>query len=167
MSSTALVKLDGNTGGQGELIQLVSFLLSGEEYGVEVLKVREIIRMPTITHMPNTPHYVEGIINLRGKVIPIISMRKRFNLMESENNNQTRIIIMDVAGMLNGFIVDAVSEVIRIHNSEIQPPPSMILSEGIGQEFITGVINHAERLLIVMDVDRMFTENERESFSAE
>ena len=163
MSTTALVKLDNTK--SDELIQLVSFMLADEEYGVEVLKVREIIRMPTITKMPNVPQHVEGIINLRGKVIPIISMRRRFGLMENENNGQTRIIIMDVVGTLTGFIVDAVSEVIRIHSSEIQPPPSMMLSGGASQEFITGVYNHAERLLIIMDIDRMFSEDERDSFT--
>ena len=163
MSTNALVKVDAHSK-QDELIQLVSFMLADEEYGVEVLKVREIIRMPTITKMPNVPQHVEGIINLRGKVIPIISMRRRFCLMENENSNQTRIIIMDVCGTLTGFIVDAVSEVIRVRSSEIQPPPSMVLSGGIGQEFITGVINHAERLLIVMDIDMMFSEDERDSF---
>jgi purine-binding chemotaxis protein CheW len=163
MSTNALVKLD-DVSKSNELIQLVSFMLAKEEYGVEVLKVREIIRMPSITKMPNTMQYVEGIINLRGKVIPIISMRKRFGLPENENNSQTRIIIMEVAGSLTGFIVDAVSEVIRIHSSEIQPPPTMVLSCGIGQEFITGVFNHAERLLIIMDVDRMFSNEELDSF---
>jgi purine-binding chemotaxis protein CheW len=165
MATNALVKMD-DISKNDELIQLVSFMLANEEYGVEVLKVREIIRMPTITKMPNVPQHVEGIINLRGKVIPIISMRKRFNLMESENSSQTRIIIMDVAGSLTGFIVDAVSEVIRIHSSEIQPPPSMVVSGGIEQDFITGVFNHAERLLIIMDIDRMFSDDERESFGA-
>jgi purine-binding chemotaxis protein CheW len=150
---------------QDELIQLVSFMLSEEEYGVEVLKVREIIRMPTITRMPNVQQHIEGIINLRGKVIPIVSMRRRFNLIENENSSQTRIIIMDVAGCQTGFIVDAVSEVIRIHSSEIQPPPSMVLSGGVNQEFITGVFNHAERLLIIMDIDRMFSDSEREYFA--
>jgi len=163
MSTHALVKRDDTK--NDELIQLVSFMLADEEYGVEVLKVREIIRMPTITKMPNVPQHVEGIINLRGKVIPIISMRRRFGLMENQNSSQTRIIIMDVVGSLTGFIVDAVSEVIRIHSSEIQPPPSMMLSGGVGQEFITGVFNHAERLLIIMDIDRMFSDDERESFS--
>ncbi|MDD2272804.1 MAG: chemotaxis protein CheW [Desulfuromonadaceae bacterium] len=165
MSTDALVKLD-EVAKSDELIQLVSFMLADEEYGVEVLKVREIIRMPTITKMPNVPQHVEGIINLRGKVIPIISMRRRFNLMENENNSHTRIIIMDVVGCLTGFIVDAVSEVIRIRGSEIQPPPSMALAGGVGQEFITGVYNRAERLLVIMDVDLMFSEGERESFSA-
>lgn len=165
MSTRALVKSDDSVK-HDELIQLVSFMLAEEEYGVEVLKVREIIRMPTITKMPNVPQHVEGIVNLRGKVIPIISMRRRFNLMESENNSQTRIIIMDVAGSLTGFIVDAVSEVIRIHSSEIQPPPAMMRSGGIEQEFITGVFNHADRLLVIMDIDRMFSDDERESFGA-
>jgi len=164
MATQALVKID-DSNKKDELIQLVSFILADEEYGVEVLKVREIIRMPTITKMPNVPQHVEGIINLRGKVIPIISMRRRFGLMESENSSQTRIIIMDVAGSLTGFIVDAVSEVIRIHSSEIQPPPSMVMSGGVSQEFITGVFNHAERLLIIMDIDRMFSDDERGSFA--
>lgn len=165
MSTNALVKSD-NAAKHDELLQLVSFMLAEEEYGVEVLKVREIIRMPSITKMPNVPQHVEGIINLRGKVIPIISMRKRFGLMESENNVHTRIIIMDVAGSLTGFIVDAVSEVIRVHSSEIQPPPAMVSADGVGQEFITGVFNHADRLLVIMDVDRMFTADERDGFSA-
>jgi purine-binding chemotaxis protein CheW len=165
MSTQALVKVDAGAK-HDELIQLVSFMLADEEYGVEVLKVREIIRMPTITKMPNVPHHVEGIINLRGKVIPIISMRRRFGLMENGNNIQTRIIIMDVSGRLTGFIVDSVSEVIRIHSSEIQPPPTMVSSGGIGQEFITGVFNHAERLLIIMDIDRMFSDDEQAGFDS-
>lgn len=121
--------------GHDELIQLVSFRLDSEEYGVEVLKVREIIRMPAITKMPNADQLVEGIINLRGKVIPIVSMRKRFGLLESEYNGQTRIIIMDVANDMTGFIVDAVSEVIRIRSSEIQPPPTMALSGGVSSGY--------------------------------
>lgn len=165
MSTHALVKKDEAVK-HDQLIQLVSFMLSDEEYGVEVLKVREIIRMPTITKMPNTPHYVEGIINLRGKVIPIISLRKRFGLMEAENSMHTRIMVMDVGGGLTGLIVDAVSEVIRIRSSEIQPPPSMMLTGGINQEFITGVYNHAERLLIIMDVEGMFSEDERQTLGA-
>ncbi|MDY0300441.1 MAG: chemotaxis protein CheW [Trichlorobacter sp.] len=165
MSTTALVSRTDAGAGRDELIQLVSFMLSGEEYGVEVLKVREIIRMPEITKMPNTPHYVEGIINLRGKVIPIISMRKRFGLMDADHDSHTRIMVMDVAGGLTGFVVDAVSEVIRIRSGEIQPPPTMV-SGNIDQEFITGVFNHTDRLLIIMDVDRMFSDSERESFAA-
>lgn len=138
----------------GELIQLVSFNLDCEEYGVEVLTVREIIRMIPITHMPNTPNYVEGIINLRGKVIPVISMRKKFGLMESENNTHTRIMVMVIGGELTGFIVDGVSEVIRVSASEIQPSPAAV-SGSMDQDFVSGVINRAERLLVVLDLEKI------------
>ncbi|KAB0666011.1 purine-binding chemotaxis protein CheW [Oryzomonas japonica] len=158
--SNALVPITG-AGGSSELAQLVSFSICNEEYGVEVLKVREIIRMTTITHMPNTPPYVEGVINLRGKVIPIMSMRKRFGLAETANDSQTRIIVIDIAGSLTGFIVDSVAEVIRITGSEIQPPPSMT-SGGLEQEFIVGVVNRADRMLILLDPDKMLSRTERE-----
>jgi purine-binding chemotaxis protein CheW len=119
--------------------------------------------MISITHMPNTPSYVEGIINLRGKVIPVISMRRRFGLMDSENNSHTRIIVMDIGGELTGFIVDSVSEVIRISGSEIQPSPSAA-SGGADQEFITGVINHGERLLVLLNLEKMYAGDEKQIF---
>ena len=150
---------------RGELIQLVSFNLDQEEYGVDVLKVREIIRMPIVTRVPNTPHFVEGVINLRGKVIPIISMRQRFGLMETENDKQTRIMVMDVDGELMGFIVDSVSEVIRISGSEIQPSPAVV-ANGIDQDCIAGVINQAERLLVLLDLEKMFSNDEKSLFGS-
>ena len=159
MATNALVKVDG-AAQHDELIQLVSFMLDNEEYGVEVLKVREIIRMPGITRMPNTPEYVEGIINLRGKIIPVVSMRKKFGLPELESGSQTRIVVMDIGGELMGFIVDSVSEVIRISGSEIQPPPSMGAGE-IDQECITGVLNKSDRLLILLNLERLFSHDER------
>jgi purine-binding chemotaxis protein CheW len=158
--SNALVSVN-TTEKNNELTQLVTFNLDNEEYGVAVLRVREIIRMPTITRVPNTPPYVQGVINLRGKVIPIISLRNRFNLMEAEYNNRTRIMVMDVEGELMGFVVDAVSEVIRISASEIQPSPS-ITSGNIEQECIAGVINHGERLLVVLELERMFSHEEKQ-----
>jgi purine-binding chemotaxis protein CheW len=162
--SNALVPVK-NDESHGELIQLVSFNLDQEEYGVDVLKVREIIRMPTVTRVPNTPNYVEGVINLRGKVIPIISMRKKFGLGEVDNDKQTRIMVMDVDGELMGFIVDAVSEVIRISGSEIQPSPAVVAS-GIDQECIAGVINQTERLLVLLDLEKMFSQDERRIFGS-
>jgi purine-binding chemotaxis protein CheW len=145
------------TQASNEIIQLVSFELDGEEYGIDVLTVREIIRMPSITKMPNTPDYLDGIINLRGTVVPIISLRKRFSLMDREHDRQSRILVMEVGDSLTGFIVDAVAEVIRISSSEIQPPPS-IAQGSTAQECITGVINHAERLLIALDLNRLFSD---------
>lgn len=150
----------------GNIIQLVSFELGGEEYGVDVLAVREIIRMPAITRMPNTRDYVDGIINLRGAVVPIISLRKRFGLCESELDHQSRILVMEVGDGMTGFVVDAVSEVIRIQGNDIQPPPSLVLAGGLSQEFITGVYKHDERLLIIVDLGRMFSGEEQEYLNA-
>ena len=149
---------------QHELIQLVSFNLGREEYAVEVLKVREIIRMTSITQIPNTPPSVQGIINLRGKVIPIVSLRKKFSMSGSEDDQHTRIIVMDIGGTLTGFIVDGVSEVIRISSGEIQTPPSMVTG-GIDQDFICGVIQHADQLLLMLQLDRMFSSEERHAFA--
>ncbi|CAG0969675.1 chemotaxis protein CheW [Geobacter sp.] len=149
---------------RNELIQLVSFKLEHEEYGVNVLKVREIIRMPSITRVPNTPHYIEGVINLRGKVIPIISMRKRFNLPDGEISSQTRIMVIDMEGELMGFVVDAVSEVIRIAESEIQPPPAVVNS-AVEQECLAGVINQTDRLLFFLNLEKLISRDERHLFS--
>jgi len=149
----------------GELIQLVSFNLEKEEYGINVLMVREIIRMLSITRVPNTPHYVEGVINLRGKVIPIISLRRKFDLEEAEYDKRTRIMVMEVVGELMGFIVDEVSEVIRISEREIQPPPPVVAS-GIEQECMAGVINQADRLLVLLDLEKMFSDDEKRMFSS-
>ncbi|MDY0300084.1 MAG: chemotaxis protein CheW [Trichlorobacter sp.] len=165
--SNALVPMDAQnsqvTDSSG-LIQLVSFSLDDEEYGVNVLKVREIIRMPIITRVPNTPHYVQGVINLRGKVIPIIGMRARFGLNAAIHDNHTRIMVMDVSGELMGFVVDSVSEVIRISANEIQPSPAVV-SSSIDQECISGVINQPDRLLVLLNLENMFTPEERQLFS--
>ena len=160
---TAAVNFHGE-GFKEERMQLVSFNLGNEEYGIEVLKVREIIRMPNITRVPNTPHYVEGVINLRGKVIPIISLRKKFTLPASETDGRTRIMVMDTANELTGFIVDSVAEVIRISSGEIQPAPPVIAG-GVEQEFLAGVINREDRLLVLLDMEKLFSQDERKQFS--
>ncbi|GFO61543.1 chemotaxis protein CheW [Geomonas silvestris] len=163
MSRAIVPLVKGET--QNELIQLVSFNLGAEEYAVEVLKVREIIRMTAITHIPNTPPSIEGIINLRGKVIPIVSLRSRFNMMESDTDQHTRIMVMDIDGKLMGFIVDGVSEVIRISSGEIQPSPAMAAG-GMDQDFICGVIQRGEQLLLMLQLDRMFSGEEQDAFSS-
>ncbi|HOI15855.1 MAG TPA: chemotaxis protein CheW, partial [Geobacteraceae bacterium] len=107
-------------------------------------------------------YYEEGAMNLSGKVIPIIFLRKKFSVPEVENDKQTRIIVMDVDGELMGFIVDAVSEVIRISSAEIQPPPAVV-NGGLEQEYLSGVINRADRLLVLLDLERVFSKAERDS----
>lgn len=150
-------------GAADKRMQLVSFNLDKEEYGVEVLKVREIIRPPTVTRVPNMPPYVEGVMNLRGKVIPIISLRKRFSMSDTENDNRTRIMVMEMASELIGFVVDAVAEVIRITTDEIQPPPAFVRG-GVEQESLTGVINQEDRLLILLNLEKIFSAEEQALF---
>lgn len=158
---SSMPAITGEVGVSYKVIQLVSFELDGEEYGIDVLAVREIIRMPALTKMPNTPDYLDGIINLRGTVVPIISLRKRFNLMEHEQDRQSRILVMEVGNGMTGFIVDAVAEVIRVSSAEIQAPPEIALGNTV-HDCITGVINHAERLLIMLDLNRLFSNEEKQ-----
>ena len=155
-STAAFQKGEGSV----ELIQLVSFMLGQEEFGVDVLKIREIIRVPDVTRVPNTPPYVEGVINLRGKVIPVMSMRKRFGLEDLPFDKQTRIMVMDVDDELMGFIVDAVSEVIRVSEEEIQPPPAVVTS-GVDHECLSGVISQSERLLVLLNLEKISSREER------
>lgn len=135
-----------------EILQLVSFRLGEEEYAIDILKVQEINRIVEITSVPNSPAYVEGVINLRGRVIPVIDLRKRFGLHAKEADAQTRIMVVDV-GTTVGLIVDSVSEVLRLSADTIEPPPPM--TGGDGSEFIRGVGKLQDRLLILLDIDRL------------
>jgi purine-binding chemotaxis protein CheW len=141
-------------------IQLVSFLLGEEEFGADILMVQEIIRMQPITRVPNAPHFVEGVINLRGKVIPIVDLRKRLNIGDAENTRKTRVIVVDVEGKLTGFIVDSVSQVLRIPKNTIEPAPSIVAAD-IDSEYITGVSKLDDRLLILLDFTKILTTHEK------
>ena len=135
-----------------QVLQLVGFCLGNEEYGVHILQVREIIRIQELTRVPNTPPYVEGIMNLRGKVIPIISLRKRLGLEDRDHAEQTRIVVLEAGGMLIGFIVDSVSEVLRIPVSLVTPVPRI---GSVEREFVSGIGKLDDRLVLLLDVDRI------------
>ncbi len=139
--------------GSSELLQLVSFNIGSEEFGVDILKVQEINRMVDITKVPQAPHYVEGVINLRGKVIPIIDLRKRFSLEVKAHDKNTRIVVVDIGGNIMGMIVDAVSEVLRLPSDTIEPPPELVT--GINSEYIKGVAKLEDRLLIFLDLSKV------------
>jgi len=143
-----------------ELLQLVSFNIGDEEFGVDILKVQEINRMVEVTRVPNAPEYVDGVINLRGKVIPIIDLRRRFGMPRKEKDKNSRIIVVELAGKVLGFVVDAVSEVLRIPGSVTEPPPSIIA--GIKAEYITAIGKLENRLLILLDLERVLTVDEHE-----
>jgi purine-binding chemotaxis protein CheW len=147
-----------------ELLQLVSFNIGDEEFGVNILKVQEINRMLAVTRVPNAPEYVDGVINLRGKVIPIIDLRRRFGMERKEHDKNTRIIVVELCGKIVGFVVDAVSEVLRIPKSVTEPPPQIVA--GIDAEYITAVGKLEDRLLILLDLEKVLTTDEKGEVSA-
>ena len=144
-------------------IQLVVFTLKQGnlvcEYGVPITKVQEIISMVTPTKLPQAPDFVEGIINLRGKIIPIIDLKQRYKMGASTVNNENRSIVVEVAGQTVGIIVDEVSEVLRLSIDSIEPPPAVI--GGIASDYLTGVGKLEDRLLILLDMDRILDESEK------
>ena len=143
-----------------ELIQLVTFSIGEEEFGVDILKVQEIIRTMEITKVPRAPEFVEGVINLRGKVIPIVDLRKRFGLETRDHDKHTRIIVIEINQMIVGFVVDSVSEVLRIPANTVEPPPPVV--SGLESEYISGVGKLQDRLLILLDLDRLLSNEEHD-----
>lgn len=146
-----------------DLIQLVTFRIDDEEFGVDILRVQEIIRMMGITKVPKAPDFVEGVINLRGNVIPILDLRKRFRLEPREHDGQTRIIVIEIDNLVVGFIVDSVSEVLRIPENTVEPPPSVV--SGLDSEYISGVGKLDDRLLILLDLNKLLSREETEVLS--
>jgi purine-binding chemotaxis protein CheW len=146
-----------------DLMQLVTFSLDQEEFGVDILKVQEIIRMMEITKVPKSPEFVEGVINLRGKVIPVIDLRSRFGLDSHAYDKDTRIMVIDINNVIVGFVVDAVSEVLRITADTVEPPPPVVA--GIESDYISGVGKLKDRLLILLDLDRLLSGTERDELS--
>jgi purine-binding chemotaxis protein CheW len=142
-----------STGAVNELLQLVSFKISEEEFGIDILKVQEIIRMLEITQVPNSPQYVDGVINLRGKVIPIVDLRCRFGMERREHDRNSRIVVVELSGKIIGFVVDSVNEVLRIPKNVTEPPPELVT--GVDTKYITAVGKLEDRLLILLDLDKV------------
>jgi len=136
-----------------DILQLVSFKLGDEEFGIDILVVQEIIRMISITKVPNSPYYVEGVINLRGKVIPVIDLRVRLGMEKIELKNSTRVIVIELEGRILGFIVDSVSEVLRISKNITEAPPDLIA--GVDSKYIKSVGKLEDRLLILLNLEAL------------
>lgn len=138
-------------------LQLVTFRLASEEYGLPITKVQEINRLVPVTKLPQTPTFMEGIINLRGRIIPVVDLRKRFQMVVSAHDDDTRIIIVEIKGQVVGLTVDAVTEVIRVNTANIEPPPETVAVES---RYISGVGKIDNRLIILLDIDKILTDQE-------
>ena len=142
--------------------QLVTFQLGEELYGVNIMDVKEIVRVQDVRAIPNAPFYVEGIFNLRGEIIPIINLHKRFHIKRAfayeEDELLSGFIIIDIDGMKLGIIIDRVSRVVTVEKEDIQPPPQML--SGIGTEYIQGVVRQEDGYLIILNIRDLFNPKE-------
>jgi purine-binding chemotaxis protein CheW len=143
----------GATGFSADSNQFLTFVLGSEEYGIDILKVQEIRGYSAITAMPNTPPHIKGVMNLRGAVVPVVDLRSKFGMAETEYNKFTVIIVVMVGTRISGLVVDAVSDVLNIARAEIEPPPE--LESGIDASFITGLAKASEKLIMLLDIERL------------
>jgi purine-binding chemotaxis protein CheW len=143
-------------------VQLVTFMLGGEEYGVPISQIQEIDRLSKITKVPKAARFVEGVTNLRGEVIPVLDTRKRFDLEVKSSDDRTRIMIVELGGVKTGLIVDSVREVLSLSKKDIAPPPQAIHS-GIDQRFISGIgkVDAGKRMIVLLDVEKILSKTEQ------
>jgi len=138
--------------------QLVVFVMAETEFGIDIRHVREVIRVPDVTPMPRTPQFIEGIINLRGRILPVLDLKKRFGLPAADETPLTRVMIVEWKGQTIGFLVDIVSEVLRVPASNVVRPPDMILT--IAGQYLEGIVDVKDRLLILLDMERILDQEE-------
>jgi purine-binding chemotaxis protein CheW len=155
-----MAALDDNIKKQlsGKTLQVVSFALGSEEYGVDIAQVQEINRMVTVTHVPQAAQFMEGVINLRGRLIPIIDLRTRFGMERAERTKNTRIVVTEIGSKRLGMVVDSVSEVLRIPVEQIEDAPDLVA--GVDSEYIRGVGKLDDRLIILLDLGRVISADE-------
>ncbi|MFW6223480.1 MAG: chemotaxis protein CheW [Spirochaetota bacterium] len=145
-------------------LQLVTFELGGETYGIDIMQVEGIVQVQQIRPIPYAPEYVEGIFNLRGEIIPVINLHRRFRLKQMDLSEEDKLlsgmVILAIDDMHLAVMIDKVSRVVRVKQDEVQPPPQMI--SGIGAEYIQGVVNNEDNYLIILDARRLFNMRELE-----
>ncbi|MGC8748998.1 MAG: chemotaxis protein CheW [Candidatus Kapaibacteriota bacterium] len=152
VKSSILMNQEGE---KSEMMQLVTFLLAGEIFGIDILKVQEISPMTKITRVPNAPNFVEGVINLRGKVIPVVDLRKILNLELKNYDMDSRIIVLHLENKIIGVLVDRMSEVLWVNKNMIETNPTQADSK-VSDNYIIGVVNLEDRLIILLDLYKVF-----------
>ncbi|MET0028003.1 MAG: chemotaxis protein CheW [Candidatus Thiodiazotropha sp.] len=154
---------DDDEGGGGPLIQFVTFILMDEVYGINVMQVQEVLRVTEIAPVPGAPSYVLGIVNLRGNVVTVIDTRKRFGLASAEVDDNSRIIVIESERQVVGILVDAVAEVVELRENEIDAAPNVGTEES--SRYIQGVATQEDRLLILVDLNKLLTDEEWQEIS--
>jgi len=147
-----------------ELLQLVSFKMGNAEFGVDILRVQEINKMMELTVVPNTASFIEGVVNLRGRIIPVLNLRSRLGLEVKEYDSETRIVVVDLEDKTIGFIVDEVKEVLRIPKSITEPPPQIV--SGVNSDYITAIGKLEDRLLILLDLTKILSTEQKEELDS-
>jgi purine-binding chemotaxis protein CheW len=140
-------------------VQLVTFKVGGEEFGLDVFSVHEILRWQGVTPVPRAPAFVEGVLEVRGAVVPVIDLRRRFEVPEFGHDDETRIVLVEFGGERLGLVVDSVTEVLRAPETAISAPPAYI--KGLAAEFVRGIVRLEGRLVILLDLDRILSSEER------
>lgn len=140
-------------------VQLVTFRLGPEEFGLDVFAVHEILRYSEPTPVPRAPAFVEGVIEVRGTLVPVVDMRRRFELSQAPVNDETRIMVVEHGGERLGLVVDAVTEVLRVPETSLSEPPAYI--RGLAAEFVRGIARAEGRLVVLIDIERILSSQER------
>jgi purine-binding chemotaxis protein CheW len=140
-------------------VQLVTFRVGGEEFGLDVFQVHEILRWQAPTAVPRAPAFVEGVLDVRGTLVPVVDLRRRFELKEAAYDDETRIVLVDYQGERLGLVVDAVTEVLRAPETAITAPPAYV--RGLAAEYLRGIVRLESRLVVLLDLDRILSSTER------
>lgn len=140
-------------------VQLVTFKVGGEEFGLDVFQVHEILRHQEPTAMPKAPAFVDGVLDVRGTLVPVVDLRKRFEVHDLRYDDETRIVLVDFGGERLGLVVDEVSEVMRVAETAVTPPPQYV--KGLAAEFIRGIVRLDGRMVVLLDLDRILSSQER------
>jgi len=144
-----------------ELVQLAAFRIGGEEYAIDIMRIKEIIHPLKITKVPKAPKFIEGVVELRGAILPVVDLRKRFELPNTDITRASKYIIVSMEKRILGLVVDAVSEVLRVPRKDVKAPPEFGFAGGATASFFSGVCHLGERIIMILDLDEILTRQEK------
>ncbi|MBI4509103.1 MAG: chemotaxis protein CheW [Deltaproteobacteria bacterium] len=159
-----MIKASVATSDDQELVQLATLTLGGEEYALDIMRIKEIINPLRITPVPKAPPFIEGVIELRGAIIPVVDMRKRFDMPATPAVRATKYVVISLEGRILGLVVDGVREVLRITRGDLRPAPTLVTGEAA--KYFSGVCHHGGRIMMILDIDHILSSQERITLTA-